>query len=96
MAKYVNTTDYLILEDELQRILLIGKIDVGQFVTGVVVALLGYEDDSGKFFVEEACSANMPLAMNSDLQLTHELSSPRWMLRIFYILFILFSIMRLK
>lgn len=51
----------LIFEDEIQRILLIGNINAGEFVTGVVVALLGYENDSGKFVVEEICPASIPI-----------------------------------
>lgn len=38
---YVDDTDKLILEDELQRIRLLGKIDVHTIVTGVVCAVLG-------------------------------------------------------
>lgn len=60
-ARHVSSSDFLILEDELQRILLIGNIQAGEFVTGVVLALLGYEDDTGKFFVEEICPADMPI-----------------------------------
>jgi len=53
------------LEDELQRILLVGNTNIGEFVTGVVIALLGHEDDSGKFIVEDICPANMPVVANS-------------------------------
>lgn len=59
-ARYVSTSDLLILEDELQRILLVGNINAGYFVTGVVLGLLGHEDDSGKFVVDEICPADMP------------------------------------
>lgn len=38
---YVDDSDKLILEDELQRIRLLGKIDVHTIVTGVVCAVLG-------------------------------------------------------
>lgn len=38
---YVDDTDKLILEDELQRIRLLGKMDVHTIVTGVVCAVLG-------------------------------------------------------
>ena len=37
----VDEADKLILEDELQRITLIGKVDVHSLVTGVVCAVLG-------------------------------------------------------
>lgn len=38
---YVDDTDKLILEDELQRIRLFGKLDVHNIVTGVVCAVAG-------------------------------------------------------
>lgn len=38
---FVDEEDKLILEDELQRIRLIGKLDVHYMVTGVVCAVLG-------------------------------------------------------
>ncbi|XP_037039978.1 DNA polymerase delta subunit 2 isoform X2 [Bradysia coprophila] len=50
---FVDEEDMLILEDELQRIRLVGKLDVHHMVTGVVCAVLGYEDGAGKFTVEE-------------------------------------------
>lgn len=40
-SNYVDEQDKLILEDDLQRIRLMGKIDVHQVVTGVVCAVLG-------------------------------------------------------
>jgi DNA polymerase delta subunit 2 len=53
--RYVDPNDHLILEDELQRIILIGNIKVSELCTGFVVALLGYEDDNSKFFIEDYC-----------------------------------------
>lgn len=38
---FVDETDTLVLEDERQRIRLIGSMDVHQFVTGIVCAILG-------------------------------------------------------
>lgn len=38
---YVDEMDKLIMEDELQRIRLFGKLDVHSIVTGVVCAVLG-------------------------------------------------------
>lgn len=40
-TNYADDEDILILEDELQRIRLVGKIDIQKMVTGVVVAVLG-------------------------------------------------------
>lgn len=40
-SNYNDETDVLILEDELQRIRLDGKINVSEMVTGIVSAVLG-------------------------------------------------------
>lgn len=40
-SNYVDKNDKLILEDDLQRIRLLGKIDVHEVVTGIVCAVLG-------------------------------------------------------
>ncbi|XP_038558392.1 DNA polymerase delta subunit 2 [Micropterus salmoides] len=60
-AKYISETDELILEDELQRIKLEGKIDRDKCVTGSVIAIYGAERNDGKFTVEEFCMADLPL-----------------------------------
>ncbi|EAA14861.4 AGAP008910-PA [Anopheles gambiae str. PEST] len=55
-SHYTNDNDILILEDALQRIKLVGKIDVHSIVTGVVCAVMGkfwYEESDGRFFVED-------------------------------------------
>ncbi|XP_075978642.1 DNA polymerase delta subunit 2 [Anticarsia gemmatalis] len=55
---FVHESDSLVLEDELQRIKLVGEcIDVHQVVTGVVCALLGSEDEDGIFSVKDVCWA---------------------------------------
>ncbi|XP_059053766.1 DNA polymerase delta subunit 2 [Achroia grisella] len=55
---FVHDSDSLVLEDELQRIRLIGdSIDVHQVVTGVVCAVLGSEDEDGVFTIEDVCWA---------------------------------------
>ena len=60
--KYIDEYDRLILEDELQRIVLIGDIDIPSHVTGVIVAVCGYEPDEerGKFEVEDVCYQELP------------------------------------
>uniref|UniRef100_A0A2M4ALT6 DNA polymerase delta subunit 2 n=2 Tax=Anopheles triannulatus TaxID=58253 RepID=A0A2M4ALT6_9DIPT len=55
-SHYTDEKDILILEDALQRIRLVGNIDVHSVVTGVVCALLGhdrYQESDGRFFVED-------------------------------------------
>nr|CAD7406319.1 unnamed protein product [Timema poppensis] len=52
--------DKLILEDELQRITLVGALSVHSVVTGVVCAVLGHEDCNGKFMVEDFVWASVP------------------------------------
>lgn len=55
---FVHESDSLVLEDELQRIKLVGAcIDVHQVVTGVVCAILGSEDEDGIFTVRDVCWA---------------------------------------
>eukprot|EP00049_Salpingoeca_infusionum_P006353 m.105579 g.105579 ORF g.105579 m.105579 type:complete len:454 (+) comp13281_c0_seq3:73-1434(+) len=61
-AKYVDPeTDCLILEDQTGRIELGGAVPTGRLVTGVVVALLGHEADSGEFIVQDTCYADLPV-----------------------------------
>ncbi|KAI0220272.1 DNA polymerase delta subunit 2 [Lamellibrachia satsuma] len=61
-SKYTDQSDVLILEDELQRIILVGTVDIHAVVTGVVVAVCGMEpeDDRGKFHVEDLCFQDLP------------------------------------
>lgn len=54
-SNYVSDKDVLILEDEIQRIRLIGNLNVSKLVTGIVIALKGYENSDGKFEVEDYC-----------------------------------------
>jgi len=61
-SRYSDPSDELILEDELQRVALTGNIDVGQMISGTVVALYGRqpEEFAGKFFVKEISYSSMP------------------------------------
>ncbi|GFO33116.1 polymerase (DNA directed), delta 2, regulatory subunit [Plakobranchus ocellatus] len=60
--RYADSTDKLIIEDELQRIFLVGKLETQTSVTGVIVAVIGIEpeDDKGKFYVEDVCYQLLP------------------------------------
>ncbi|CAK6950295.1 DNA polymerase delta subunit 2 [Scomber scombrus] len=60
-TKFISETDELILEDELQRIKLEGKIDKEKCVTGSVIAIYGAERNDGKFTVEDFCTADLPV-----------------------------------
>ncbi|XP_033738216.1 DNA polymerase delta subunit 2-like [Pecten maximus] len=61
-TRFVNDTDKLILEDELQRIVLLGKMDTPTSVTGAIIAVYGIEpeDNLGKFHVEDYCFQVLP------------------------------------
>ncbi|XP_067642885.1 DNA polymerase delta subunit 2 [Eurosta solidaginis] len=50
---YADLEDKLILEDELQRVRLYGKVDGRYMASGVVCAVLGNIEDDGRFDVEE-------------------------------------------
>ncbi|XP_048248281.1 DNA polymerase delta subunit 2-like [Haliotis rufescens] len=54
-SRYTDEADKLLLEDELQRIYLLGNMKVDTSVTGVILAVYGVEpeDDKGKFHVED-------------------------------------------
>ncbi|GFY38376.1 DNA polymerase delta subunit 2 [Trichonephila inaurata madagascariensis] len=53
--EFSGEDDFLMLEDDLQRVVLCGNIDPQTHVTGVNIALLGYTEESGNFFVEDYC-----------------------------------------
>jgi hypothetical protein len=65
---FVDDSDQLILEDELQRIRLVGNLDVHLVVTGVVCAVLGHEDGDGKFHVDDYCWAGVSEPVQRPLQ----------------------------
>jgi DNA polymerase delta subunit 2 len=67
--KYVDLEkDQLILEDEVQRILLVDPEDEtnknivksNRFCTGLVIAFIGYENEQSKFVVEDYCFKDTP------------------------------------
>uniref|UniRef100_A0A8B9I6L7 DNA polymerase delta subunit 2 n=1 Tax=Anser brachyrhynchus TaxID=132585 RepID=A0A8B9I6L7_9AVES len=60
LPKYVHPSDELILEDELQRIKLVGNVEVSKMVTGTILAVYGSEQEDGGFLVEELCFAELP------------------------------------
>ncbi|GFU41062.1 DNA polymerase delta subunit 2 [Nephila pilipes] len=53
--EFSREDDFLMLEDDLQRVVLCGNIDPQTHVTGVNIAVLGYTEESGNFFVEDHC-----------------------------------------
>ncbi|XP_046387214.1 DNA polymerase delta subunit 2 [Ischnura elegans] len=57
---FSDDSDQLILEDELQRIRLVGKVDIHSAVTGVLCAVRGYENSDGQFVVDDICWAGPP------------------------------------
>lgn len=59
--KYTHDIDCLVLEDENQRINLVGNVDVHRVVTGSVVAVRGCVDGSdGKFVVDDFTYRSVP------------------------------------
>ncbi|NWX26733.1 DPOD2 polymerase, partial [Notiomystis cincta] len=63
LPKYIQPSDELMLEDELQRIKLEGAIDVQRLVTGTTLAVFGWEQEDGGFLVEDLCFAGLPPAL---------------------------------
>uniref|UniRef100_H3B0K1 DNA polymerase delta subunit 2 n=1 Tax=Latimeria chalumnae TaxID=7897 RepID=H3B0K1_LATCH len=60
-AKYIDQSDELILEDELQRIKLEEGIDIQKFMGGgAIIAVFGAEKEDGKFIVDDYCFADLP------------------------------------
>ena len=58
--KYIATNDNIILEDEKQRVSLVGSIPVEALVTGVIAAVKGRQLPDGCFQVEDYCFAGIP------------------------------------
>ncbi|XP_071448293.1 DNA polymerase delta subunit 2 [Hetaerina americana] len=59
-SNFTDDSDTLILEDELQRIRLIGNVDIHESVTGVLCAVYGCENSDGHFVVDGICWAGTP------------------------------------
>ncbi|KAG1651356.1 DNA polymerase delta subunit 2 [Nymphon striatum] len=58
-VRYADDSDEIILEDDLQRILLVlPTTEVGSLVTGIIVGVIGKEVEGGKFTVEDICYAS--------------------------------------
>ncbi|XP_014678372.1 PREDICTED: DNA polymerase delta subunit 2-like, partial [Priapulus caudatus] len=55
--RYTDEADQLILEDELQRTVLVGNVDVQKMVTGIIMAVRGQEEEDGNFHVDDYCFA---------------------------------------
>lgn len=72
LSNYVSEQDQLILEDELQRIRLVGNFNIKKLVTGVVVAVLGFENEEGKFVVEDMCFAEVNFGPKKSLPLPED------------------------
>ncbi|XP_068167246.1 DNA polymerase delta subunit 2 isoform X2 [Antennarius striatus] len=60
-TRHISASDELILEDELQRIRLEGRLDRDRCVTGSVIAIYGAERNDGRFTVEDFCWADLPV-----------------------------------
>ncbi|KAJ3259265.1 DNA polymerase delta subunit 2 [Chytriomyces hyalinus] len=55
-VKYTSDKDKVLLEDESGRLELVGApIDTGFLVSGVVVAVRGYENENNQFHVQDIC-----------------------------------------
>ncbi|RZC37590.1 DNA polymerase delta subunit 2, partial [Asbolus verrucosus] len=53
VTRLTDTSDQLYIEDELQRYQIVGSLKCANLVTGITCALLGTDDDKGKFNVED-------------------------------------------
>jgi hypothetical protein len=65
--RYTHQTDIVYLEDETQRISLVGAIDIHETITGTVICAKGKETSGGKFEVEEWSYCGLPAQLNSEL-----------------------------
>ncbi|XP_055356894.1 DNA polymerase delta subunit 2-like isoform X2 [Paramacrobiotus metropolitanus] len=68
LQRYTSDTDTLYIEDESQRIIVVGKkLDLPMVVTGVIAALIGWKNGTGAFVVEDYRFLGMPPQPHFDL-----------------------------
>ncbi|WVZ07527.1 hypothetical protein V8G54_020873 [Vigna mungo] len=60
LHNFMHSDDYLVLEDESGRVKLNGNIIPPEYVTGIVVAVLGKESGAGDFLVQDVLDAGLP------------------------------------
>eukprot|EP00731_Ephydatia_muelleri_P028441 Em0020g85a len=58
-AKYVATSDELIVEDTVSRVVLTGSIAKDELVTGIIIGIFGEETNNGLFEVKDHCFADL-------------------------------------
>jgi len=64
--KYIDSKDILSLQDDTEACLLQGGLDIAGHVTGVMIAVLGREDDNGnRFIVSDYCYPSIAPQLNT-------------------------------
>jgi DNA polymerase delta subunit 2 len=87
--KYIDVDDELILEDELQRIVLIDSsntqssaakniVKEARLCTGLVIALLGFENENSKFEIEDYCFKETPMVNHVSLKNSSNLDDHKY------------------
>ncbi|XP_032234373.2 DNA polymerase delta subunit 2 [Nematostella vectensis] len=66
-VNYASDDDFMVLEDECERVVLTGNIEVGTSISGTIMALSGRTSDDGKFVVEDSCTSGLPYQVAPDL-----------------------------
>lgn len=65
--RYTHQSDVVFLEDETQRISLVGDIETHATITGTVICAKGKETAGGKFEVEDWSYCGLPAQLNNEL-----------------------------